>query len=92
MVVVLDANGHACPDAYGAYIGPSVELMPEPGESWRDALAWETARGNALEDILAASGYEVAYCPTVERVAEYKDVENLTVNEEPWSLRGEGEQ
>lgn len=82
-------DAHAFPDAFGCYIGKSDPIEVPEGLSWRDAVAEERARANALEDLLASLGYEVAYYDTVAELAEFDDVETLTVNGESWDLRGE---
>lgn len=76
------------PDAFGCYIGPNEPIEVEEGVSWRDALAEESARVNALEDALASLGYEVSYHYDVEGLPD--EVETLTVNDEPWDLGGRG--
>jgi len=72
------------PDAFGCYIGPSHPIEVEEGTSWRDALADETARANALEDLLGSLGYEVSYYDDVTNLPD--EVQTLTVNGEAWEL------
>lgn len=86
-LVVLRGPGdsdHIHRDAVGCYIGPSHPIEVEQGTSWRDALAQETARANALEDALAAVGWAVQYHLSVEDLPD--EVQTLAVNDEPWEL------
>ncbi len=84
LVVGRDCNGDPLPDAFGCYIGPHVAIEVEQGTSWRDALADETARANALEDLLGSLGYEVNYFTDVAQLPD--EVQTLAVNGEPWDL------
>lgn len=85
LVVGRDDAGDVIPDAFGCYLGPSVPVEVEEGVSWRDALAHETARANALEDLLGSLGIEVGYYDDVEAMPD--EVDTLAVNGEPWELR-----
>lgn len=86
VLVALHKNGdEILPDAFGCYIGPSVPIEAEQGTSWRDALASETARANALEDALGSLGIEVHYYDDVEQLPD--EVRTLSVNNEPWDLK-----
>lgn len=86
VLVTLRKDGDAIlPDAFGCYIGPSHPIEVEEGVSWRDALADETARANALEDALASLGVEVHYYDDVEELPD--EVQTLAVNDEPWEIR-----
>lgn len=90
VIVVLRKDGdQMLPDAFGTYIGPHEPIEIPEGMSWRDAVADETARANALEEALASLGYDVAYYDDVAEVAAYDEVQTLTVNGEPWDLRDE---
>jgi hypothetical protein len=73
------------PDAFGCYIGPSVPIEVDQGTSWRDALADETARANALEDAIGHLGYEIHYYDNVAQLPD--EVQTLAVNDEPWEIR-----
>lgn len=85
ILVALRKDGdEILPDAFGCYIGPNHPIEVEPGVSWRDAVANETARANALEDALASVGYEVHYYDSVDQLPE--EVQTLAVNDEPWDL------
>lgn len=87
LVLVVGHTGDASgfmPDAFGYYVGPSHPIEVEQGTSWRDALAEETARANALEDLLASLGYEVFYYDNAEQLPD--EVETLTVNGAAWDL------
>lgn len=77
-------DGIVMPDAFGCYIGPSHPIEVEEGVSWRDALADETARANALEDALASLGVEVHYYDDVEQLPD--EVQTLAVNDESWEI------
>lgn len=84
LVVGRDDGNDALPDAFGCYIAASHPIEIEEGTSWRDALAEETARANALEDLLASLGHEVSYYDDVENLPD--EVQTLTVNGEAWEL------
>jgi hypothetical protein len=84
LVVGRDDDNDVLPDAFGCYIGAHYPIEIEVGTSWRDALAEEMARANALEDLLASLGYEASYYDDVEQLPD--DVESLTVNGEAWEL------
>lgn len=82
-----EESGNYLPDAFGCYIGRHSPVEVPEGVSWRDALAGEMARANALEDVLESLGYDVSYFETVSQLAEEADgIETLCVNGEPWDL------
>jgi len=86
VLVVGRKDGDAIlPDAFGCYIGPNTPVEVEEGTSWRDALADETARANALEDLLASLGVEVQYHDDVVQLPD--GVQTLAVNGEAWEIR-----
>jgi len=86
VLVVGRMDGKVMVDAFGGYIPRSQPIEVTEGVSWRDALAEESARANALEDLLASIGVEVEYHFDAAAVAARGEVQTLTVNDQPWEL------
>jgi len=85
VLVVAEKDGLILQDSHGTYIGPHEPIEIPEGMSWRDAVAEERARANALEDLLGSLGCEVSYYDDVSELPD--EVQTLAVNQESWSLR-----